>query len=210
MANGLLYVLSEPGNVDEAEFHDWYDNEHAPARTALEEVVAGHRYRAADGQRPTWMALYELPLELLARPEYLRLREERSDREARIVENLACLDRMVYEMTETSDPKAVLDPAPCLIAVSIDPGEYGDERLDAWYREEHLALLRKVPGWRSSRRFRLVEGPGLPHLALHDWESEEAFSTDEFRAATSTPWRDEVFAGIAKHDRRVFRHHRTA
>ena len=32
MAAGLFYVYTEPGSVDEAEFHDWYDYEHGPAR----------------------------------------------------------------------------------------------------------------------------------------------------------------------------------
>ena len=32
MSAGLFYVYSEPGTVDEAEFHDWYDNEHGAAR----------------------------------------------------------------------------------------------------------------------------------------------------------------------------------
>jgi hypothetical protein len=31
MAAGLFYVYTEPGSVDEAEFHDWYDHEHGPA-----------------------------------------------------------------------------------------------------------------------------------------------------------------------------------
>ena len=32
MSAGLFYVYTEPGTVDEAEFHDWYDNEPGPAR----------------------------------------------------------------------------------------------------------------------------------------------------------------------------------
>jgi hypothetical protein len=32
MVAGLFYVYTDPGTVDEAEFHDWYDHEHGPAR----------------------------------------------------------------------------------------------------------------------------------------------------------------------------------
>ena len=32
MAAGLFYVYTDPGSVGEAEFHDWYDHEHGPAR----------------------------------------------------------------------------------------------------------------------------------------------------------------------------------
>ena len=35
MAAGLFYVYTDPGTVDEAEFHDWYDHEHGPARLTV-------------------------------------------------------------------------------------------------------------------------------------------------------------------------------
>src|SRR5215471_18195044 len=35
MAAGLFYVYTDPGSVDEAEFHDWYDHEHGPARLTV-------------------------------------------------------------------------------------------------------------------------------------------------------------------------------
>jgi hypothetical protein len=38
MAAGLFYVDTEPGSVDEAEFHDWYDHEHGPARRIYEQL----------------------------------------------------------------------------------------------------------------------------------------------------------------------------
>jgi hypothetical protein len=49
MAAGLFYVYTEPGSVDEAEFHDWYDREHGPARLKVPgpEVLEDPRYRAA-------------------------------------------------------------------------------------------------------------------------------------------------------------------
>ena len=178
--DGLIYVLSEPGNVDIAEFHDWYDNEHGPARTALPGVLGAQRYRAADDQTPTWMALYDVPLDLLERPEYTRLREERSEREKDIIGRLDTLDRSIYELISTTDDLAIAHPAPYLVAVSMDPGDYGNDRLDAWYNDEHIALLQKVPGWRSTRRYRLVSGVGLSNLALHEWEDASSLSSEEF------------------------------
>ena len=45
-ADALLFVYSDPGAVPVAEFNDWYDNEHGPARlTVPEEIflaVRGH------------------------------------------------------------------------------------------------------------------------------------------------------------------------
>src|SRR5215472_14429002 len=60
MAAGLFYVYTEPGSVDEAEFHDWYDHEHGPARLAVPGFGRAYRYQALDGQKPPWLALYEL------------------------------------------------------------------------------------------------------------------------------------------------------
>ena len=37
MTAGLFYVYTDPGTVDETEFHDWYDHEHSPARLTVPE-----------------------------------------------------------------------------------------------------------------------------------------------------------------------------
>jgi hypothetical protein len=59
-------------------------------------------------------------------------------------------------------------------------------------------MLSVVPGWRSSRRFRLLSASKHPprYLALHEWENREAFGTPEFKAATNTPWRTRVVEQI--------------
>jgi hypothetical protein len=48
MAAGLFYVYTEPGSVDEAEFRDWYDHEHGPARLTVPGFGSACRYRAQD------------------------------------------------------------------------------------------------------------------------------------------------------------------
>jgi len=112
MADGLLYVLSEPGSSKRGSSTTGTTTSTPPARTAFarsgrRSSLPGHRWPHA-----TWMALYELPLDLLSRAEYTRLRDERSEREARIVENLAALDRSVYELIDTTDEQAMGHPAP--------------------------------------------------------------------------------------------------
>ena len=44
MAAGLFYVYTDPGTVDEAEFHDWYDHEHGPARLTVPGLGPAYRY----------------------------------------------------------------------------------------------------------------------------------------------------------------------
>ena len=74
MAAGLFYVYTEPGTVDEAEFHDWYDHEHGPARLTVPGFRGAYRYRALDDQKPPWLALYELDSpDVIDSPEYKAL-----------------------------------------------------------------------------------------------------------------------------------------
>jgi hypothetical protein len=81
---------------------------------------------------------------------------------------------------------------------------------DSWYQEEHIPLLSRVPGWIASRRFEVVkatdESTCPRFLAIHEWESLSAFDTEEFRQATSTPWRSRVIDKVVKRERLVMRY----
>jgi hypothetical protein len=205
MTDGLLFVLSEPGAVPEAEFHDWYDNEHAPARLTVPGVRGGVRYRAADGEVPTWLAYYELALEALHSPEYAAV-AVRSPRERRVVAALATLDRRVYELVDDSG-EIRSEPAPLVVCVGLTSERPGE--LDAWYREEHVPLLLDIPGWRRTRRYRRREGAGPDHLALHEVDDPAVFETSAYAAATSAPRRKRTLATVTDRSRRVFTYHRT-
>lgn len=206
MARGLLFVLSDPGSVDEALFHDWYDNEHAPARAALDGIHDGQRLRALDGERPPWLATYDLDLEVLDSPEYRALAELSSDRERSIMAELATLDRRVYELIDdhgggTEQPAVVL-------ASSLTVAPADEAALTAWLLEDHIPLLHEIPGWLRTRRYRLVEGSAPTVLALHELADPEPLETDAYRAATSTSRRAAVMATALERERRVFAHHR--
>ncbi|GAA5156259.1 hypothetical protein [Amycolatopsis dongchuanensis] len=205
MTEGLLFVLAEPGRVPEAEFHDWYDTEHAPARVGVPGIRSGYRYRALDGRRPGWLAWYELDTEVLRGEAYQAIRR-RSPREQSVVERLETLDRRVYELIDDQGTPVVESPVVVSVALSS-----GDERgLDAWYREEHVPLLLAIPGWRRVRRYRRVEGSGPDLLAFHEIDDVGLFDRTAYRAATSTPWRSEVMARVTARERRVFGYHNTA
>src|ERR1700749_493693 len=150
MTAGLFYVYTDPGTVDEAEFHDWYDHEHGPARLTVPGCGSACRYRALDGEKPSWLALYELD------------GANASDRDKSVGAGLATLDRRVYEqISEDGAPAGRLAPVILAVAMSVPRG--GGDDLAAWYAEEHLPMLLKVPGWRRIRRFRLtraLDGPG--------------------------------------------------
>ena len=107
MAAGLFYVYTEPGSVDEAEFHDWYDHEHGPARLAVPGFGRACRYRALDGEKPPWLALYELDRpDVIDSAEYKALSANASDRDKSVGAGLATLDRRVYEQISEDDVAA--------------------------------------------------------------------------------------------------------
>src|ERR1700722_3761902 len=85
LADDLLFVYSSPGIVDLAEFNDWYDNEHVPARLATPGFGAVARYRATDGVKPDWLATYEIKPGTLDTPAYKALWENASEREKRVL-----------------------------------------------------------------------------------------------------------------------------
>lgn len=205
MSEGLLYVLSEPGAVPEAEFHDWYDNEHAPARLAVPGIRNGFRHRAADGRTPSWMACYDLGLEALATREYARLRSERSAREQRVVDGLAVLDRRVYELLDAHGALPLPAEPAVVLCVAMSTGD--EAVFHDWYLREHIPLLHTLPGWWRTRRFRRIEGAGPDFLAVHDISGTGLFETGPYRRATSTPLRERVMRTVTDRERRVFRFH---
>jgi len=207
MAAGLFYVYTEPGSVDEAEFHDWYDHEHGPARLTVPGFRSAVRYQALDGEKPSWLALYELDRpEVIDSPGYRALGGRASDRDKAVGAGLATLDRRVYEQISEDGPRPA-DHAPMILAVAMSVPASAEQDLTAWYEQEHIPMLLQVPGWRRIRRFRLVRGldaPGPGLMSLSELAGPEVLEEPGYRAAISTPWRDRMVALAQRRERRVF------
>jgi hypothetical protein len=207
MAAGLFYVYTDPGSVDEAEFHDWYDHEHGPARMAVPGILGARRYRALDGLKPPWLALYDLDSpDVIDSAEYKELSAHASDRDKAVSAGLAAADRRVYEQISLDGPAAV-DQAPVILAVAISVPESAEDDMAAWYTEEHIPMLLDVPGWGQIRRFRLtrsLDAPGPEFLCVHELAGPKVLDEPSFRAAVSTPRRDRVVASALRRERRLF------
>ncbi|KAI9665907.1 MAG: hypothetical protein M1821_003842 [Bathelium mastoideum] len=210
---GILYVKMQPAaSLPANQFHDWYNNEHGPLRVRLPYCQNGFRYRAADGQEPEWMAVYDFgnTADLASEESYtkLRLPGVASQREFDVKSHVS-IDRRMYDLVETKqspdfkrleDVNSVGEENVCFaIGFTIKPGKDVKE-LEKWYSEEHIPLLAKVPGWRRSRRFltSAVEDSGkTEHLALHDYAPQNGVGTsEEYKAATNTPWREQVMRDL--------------
>jgi hypothetical protein len=166
-----------------------------------------YRYRALDELKPPWLALYELDRpDVIESPEYKALGAKASDRDKSVGAALATLDRRVYEQI-SEDGSPVGRPAPVILAVALSVPEGNEDDLAAWYTEEHIPMLLKVPGWRRIRRFRLtraLDAPGPAFLSVHELAGPEVLEDPGYRAAISTPWRDRVVASALRRERRVF------
>lgn len=77
----------------------------------------------------------------------------------------------------------------------------------AWYLEHVARLIRNVPGFRASQRFRAITATASPWLALHDVASPEVFESAAYKAnggpastgewqKEHTNWRRNLLAGI--------------
>lgn len=76
-----------------------------------------------------------------------------------------------------------------------------------WYLGHVARLIRTVPGFRASQRFRAITPTPSPWLAMHDVVSGTVFESQEYRAnggpastgewqAEHTNWYRNLFAGI--------------
>ena len=52
----------------------------------------------------------------------------------------------------------------------------------AWYLEHATRLIRDVPGFRATQRFRALTATPSPWLALHDVASPEVFESAAYKA----------------------------
>lgn len=81
----------------------------------------------------------------------------------------------------------------------------------AWHDGEHFALLRAVPGWVRTRRYTRISSGGPAGqgevMLLHEYESAEAFSSDEFERMIGTPWRERVLKASRDLERRILALH---
>jgi pimeloyl-ACP methyl ester carboxylesterase len=218
---GFLAVTIQPGpNTEDTAFHEWYNTEHGPLRMRLPFITTGDRYKAIDGQKPEWSAVYDVSdLSMLERRIYTRLREERSAREKRVMGTFESLDRKIFSLfSERSKQPGYSGPGAVNAWVSIIVKEEDLEAFDKWYEEEHVGMLSKIPGWLRTRRFRMLVGgavKGMPPqgqvecLAIHDFEEKNGLGGPEHQEATNTPWRKETMEKIVFREKREWAHHLT-
>ncbi|PSS15003.1 hypothetical protein M430DRAFT_123609 [Amorphotheca resinae ATCC 22711] len=221
---GILYVTMQPKpSLSLSQFHDWYNNEHGPTRLRLPFFTNGFRYRASDvsegatEEKPEWMAIYDITdMDTMMQTPYLRLRDPpvKSQREADTMAQISVV-RKLYDFVESRESKDFKKleevqnegQGNVMVAVFITlyPGADKKAQLDKWYREEHIEMLSKVPGWLRTRRFvtsSVDSKSPVEYLALHEYSPKNGLGGPEFQAAVSTKWNDEVMSNTVRSKKR--------
>lgn len=218
---GLLYVTMQPRpSLPAAQFHDWYNSEHGPLRLRLPFVTNGFRYRAVDDVDPEWVALYDITdMDELTRETYLALREDgiKTPREKATMAQIA-VDRKLYDLLQdekAADFQPLEDQPDTSVAgnvlisntstVPADPAKEDD--LKRWYKEEHIPMLARVPGWRRSRLFTTASidpNARKEFVALHEFAAQNGLGGAEHKAAMDTPWRNRIAETLTSKTRRVY------
>jgi hypothetical protein len=186
MSRGLLLSQMKPPAGWDDDFNDWYENEHIPARMAIPGFSHAIRYRDDAG----YLACYFLDdMSALETPEYRSLKEEPSERTHRMLTNVTGFTRYITD--QISDTGGGVEKHPLYVVAFAVP-ESDRAEFEAWYEEEHVPLLMKVPGWLRVRRFLTRpghDGPPWTHLALHEIASPAVLDAPERAAARDTPRR---------------------
>jgi len=198
---------------------DWYDNEHAPARLTVPGFTNAIRYKATDSITPSWLAIYDLNSPSVAFSEpYKALAAKASDRERRLIPQLATLNRRIYESysvkVNPQNPPNVL-PGNFITVITMLVKPELEEEFNRWYEEEHMSDLGKVPGWYRGRRYKLIssvelanlgnnEKPTHNYLAIHEWANDTYPDTPEFAATLTNPWTTRILKEVTEVNGRGF------
>jgi hypothetical protein len=187
---GLLFSQMQPPQGWEAEFHDWYESEHIPARMAIPGFTSAVRYEAVEGD-PRYLACYHLDdLGALETPVYLRLKADPGERTERMLANVEGFTRYICRLTtDTGEPA---EKPGLLYVVAFTVPEPARAELDRWYDEEHVPMLMRADGWLRVRRYEILPGyagPPWTQLVLHELRDERVLDSPERAAARDTPRR---------------------
>lgn len=88
-----------------------------------------------------------------------------------------------------------------LVSVTLEfEGEEGAREWEEWYKEEHIGMLSKVPGWLRTRMYKtssIDSKAKREYVAIHDYKPQNGLGGTEFQAAVSTPWAKRMLGEVA-------------
>ena len=211
MAKGILITAMDFSNVAEDEFNDWYDTEHVPERQRVPGFLVCQRWIGAENPKHS-VATYDLEsVSVLQGAGYRAIGGENlSPWSKRVTGRVQRLMRFEGDQTLPGD-KVAPDNAGGLLLVGMTPALGVETAFNAWYDNEHVPALGRVPGVLSARRFRNTAGGSPKYVALYHLTSPAVPDSAEWKQASgSTPMPEHIRPQISDRVRLVCRNYRRA
>lgn len=188
---GLLIAGFDASPVAEDEFDDWYDTEHIPERRRIPGFVNCERWLGVENPRLS-IATYDLTsLEVLRTQSYRSIAGANlSPWSKRITGKATRVCRFEAEQLAPGN-RAAPAGAGGLLLVAMNAAAEAESEFNAWYDEEHVPRLSKVPGCLSARRFRITEALSdgkQRYLALYHLTSADVCASKAWQEAAVTDW----------------------
>ena len=193
---GLLVAGFDFSTVAQDEFNDWYDTEHIPERRRVPGFVNCERWIGVD-QPSVSIATYDLAsLDVLQSPEYRAIAGENlSPWSKRMTGKCRRICRFEAEQLPPGEVPAPSSGATGLLLFAMNIASEAEVEFNAWYDQEHVPNLARVPGCLCARRFRVhraVSDGNQRYLALYHLASPDVPESAAWKKGVETPWTDRV------------------
>lgn len=209
MPRGALIVALDFTACQEDEFHDWYDLEHLPERARIKGFGVCERWISVANPK-IGVATYDLDsADILSGPAYKAISGDNlSIWSKRLGTKYKRLLRSDGDQINPGNLAAPAGAGGLLInAMNVAPEHEAD--FNAWYDQEHLPALSKVPGVVMARRFCSRAG-SHKFVAAYHLQSPDVVTTAAWKDAASSPWTDRVRPTFKDHYRVVLRAYQRA
>jgi hypothetical protein len=173
-AEGSSALFSEmiPDLSDEAEFNDWYDNEHIPLRMGVPGFLSAQRYLIPETHH--YFVVYEImSAAVLKTTPYQQLKNNPGERSMRMLRSVTGFTRYIGDeigrQARESSAKAEPIDAPYLCVDFFSVPLERQPEFNNWYERDYTPAIRERKAWMMARRFRIIEGEpeNYTHLSLH-------------------------------------------
>ena len=191
---GMLFVTFQPEpSFPLSRFHDWYNNEHAPARLRLPSFQNGFRYRSRNDAEPGWMVTYQVgEVSALTNPPYTTLREPivKTERETDTMKHVE-VKRGIYQRVYAKQrwEIAARESGAVVLELGLEVLAGHNAAFNEWFEVKHMPLLTQIPGWLRSRKY-VVDPAGSHHssiIILHEFEGENGVERPSSQAVFAFP-----------------------
>jgi antibiotic biosynthesis monooxygenase (ABM) superfamily enzyme len=183
---GLLAIWTDIAPESEAEFNEWYDNEHIAQLLGVPGFLSGRRNQAVDG-KPKYIAIYELADEdVLKGDAFRQVRENPTTWTKKMVAQFRNTQRGVFKQIFSHGNRPAKDSEFALTVRLNTPADHEND-FNEWYNGDHVPALVGVPGVYCARRYIALEGDPK-YLAVYEMRDGEIPKTPEWERARNSEW----------------------